>query len=83
MLTYVKTISEDLLAHMQKDNDIIIASFQDYMKPDKVATRILVFAACRIASVLLFWLFHLLKYFNLLMMSTQPTASMKFSWQQA
>lgn len=38
MLTYVKTITEDLLALMQKDNDLLIASFQEHMKPDKVAS---------------------------------------------
>ncbi len=36
MLTHIKSVTEDLLQAMQKDNDTIISTFERILRPDKV-----------------------------------------------
>lgn len=36
MLTHIKSVTDDLVEAMQKDNDTIISSFERHLRPDKV-----------------------------------------------
>ena len=37
MLTYIKTVDEQLLERMQRDKDAIIAAFEEHIRPDKAS----------------------------------------------
>ena len=41
VLTYIKTIDEQLLERMQRDKDALISSFQDHIRPDRVLSLLL------------------------------------------
>lgn len=36
MLTYIKTIDEELLERMQRDKETVISAFEEHIRPDKV-----------------------------------------------